>query len=238
MLLGIKSKKVVFYRHLSVAFIAGLLIYLVWLVNSTWSPDMRLWKAFGGGAFFLLWFTVFIGPATKIFPAFNRLLTFRRETGVWFFLMALVHGYLVLDGWVRWSVWEFFGYQYVAELGTYLRVESGFGVANMAGLIALTFALTLAATSFDRAVNFLGVSSWKWLHMFAYVIFYLTVIHVVYFAFIHYTPSLQRVLMGAPTDYPVNPLRYYYLGALLSVFVAQILAFIKTVRQQRKSDWY
>ncbi len=199
---------------------------------------MRLWKAFGGGSFFLLWFAVFIGPLARIFPVFNRILSFRREAGVWFFLIALVHGYLILDGWVRWNVWEFFGYQYVAELETYLRVESGFGLANFTGLIALIFALTLAATSFDRAVNFFGVASWKWLHMFAYVVFYLAVIHVVYFAFIHYTPSLQRVIMGSPTNYPVNPLKYYYLGALISVFVAQVWAFIKTVRQQKKSDWY
>jgi sulfoxide reductase heme-binding subunit YedZ len=237
MLLGIKSKKVVFYRHLSVALIAGFSVYLVWALNETWSPDMRLWKAFGGGSFFLLWFTVFIGPAARIWQPLNCLLSFRREAGVWFFLVALVHSYLILDGWVRWSVWEFFGYQYFADLDTYLRVESGFGVANLVGLIALTFALTLAATSVDRAVNFLGVSSWKWLHMFAYVIFYLAVVHVVYFAFIHYTPSLQRVMQGAPTNYPVNPLRYYYLAAMLSVFIAQVWAFIKAVRRQRNVEW-
>jgi sulfoxide reductase heme-binding subunit YedZ len=138
---------------------------------------------------------------------------------------------------VRWSVWEFFGYQYIAEVDTYLRVEPGFGIANLAGLIALIFALALAATSFDWAVNWLGTSSWKWLHTFAYVVFYLTAIHVVYFAFIHYTPSLQRVLMGAPTNYPDNPLRYYYLIALLSVFVMQTWAFIKTVRKQRNAQW-
>lgn len=237
MLLGIKSIKIVLLRHASVALVAGLLVYGVWWLNATWSPDMRLWKAFGGGSFFLLWFAVFIGPAARIAPVFNRLLSFRRETGVWFFLIALVHGYLVLDGWVRWSVWEFFGYQYFAEVGTYLRVESGFGVANLAGLIALLFALLLAATSFDRAVNWLGVSSWKWLHAFAYVIFYLTVIHIVYFAFIHYSPSLQRVMMGAPTEYPVNPLRYYYLTALLSVLFVQVWAFIKTVHKQKMVGW-
>ncbi len=237
MLLGIKSTKVVLLRHLSVAIIASLLVYLVWALNETWSPDMRLWKAFGGGSFFLLWFAVFIGPAAVVWQPLNRLLSFRREAGVWFFIVALVHTYLILDGWVRWSVWEFFGYQYIAELDTYLRVESGFGVANFAGLIALVFALTLAATSFDRAVNFLGVSSWKWLHGFAYVIFYLAVVHVVYFAFIHYTPSLVRVMQGAPTNYPVNPLRYYYLAALLSVFVAQAWAFVKTVRKNRNTKW-
>ena len=237
MLLGIKSKKTVLLRYLLVGIIASGLVYLVWSLNSTWSPDMRLWKAFGGGSFFLLWFAVFIGPAAKILPAFNVVLSYRREVGVWFFLIALVHGYLILDGWVRWGVWEFFGYQYFAEVDTYLRVESGFGLANLIGLTALIFALTLAATSFDRAVNFLGVSSWKWLHGFAYVVFYLGAMHVVYYAFIHYTPSLARAMQGLPSNYPDNPLKYYYLFMLLSVLVVQILGFIQTSRRNRDTSW-
>jgi len=237
MLLGIKSTKVALLRHAGVALIAGLLVYIVWYINSAWSPDMRLWKAFGATSFFLLWFAVFIGPAAVVCAPLNRLLSFRREAGVWFFLIALVHGYLVLDGWVRWGVWEFFGYEYIPQLDMYLRVESGFGLANFAGLIALILAMVLAATSFDRAVNFLGVSSWKWLHIFSYVVFYLTVMHVVYFAFIHFTPSLQRVVMEMPTNYPDNPLRYYYLVAMLSVVLVQVWAFVKTVRKHRKSGW-
>lgn len=118
-----------------------------------------------------------------------------------------------------------------------MRVEAGFGIANLAGLMALTFTLTLAATSFDRAVNFLGVSSWKWLHSFSYVVFYLSAIHVLYFAFIHYTPSLLRAVLGQPTNYPDNPLKFYYLAAFLSVLVVQIIAFILTVRKQRNSGW-
>jgi len=237
MLLGIKSTKVALLRHAGVALIAGLLVYIAWYINSAWSPDMRLWKAFGAASFFLLWFAVFIGPAAVVCAPLNRLLSFRREAGVWFFLIALVHGYLVLDGWVRWGVWEFFGYEYIPQLDMYLRVESGFGLANFTGLIALILAMVLAATSFDRAVNFLGVSSWKWLHIFSYVVFYLTVIHVVYFAFIHFTPSLQRVVMEMPTNYPENPLRYYYLVAMLSVVLMQVWAFVKTVRKHRKSGW-
>ncbi len=237
MLLGIKSMETLFFRHLGVAVVGLLLVGLVWEVNSTWSPDMRLWKAFGGGSFFLLWFALFIGPAARVWQPLQRLVSFRREAGVWFFLIALVHAYLILDGWVLWSVWEFFGYQYIPEASMYMRVEPGFGIANIAGLMAFTFALTLAATSFDRAVNFLGVSSWKWLHSFSYVVFYLSAVHVLYFAFIHYTPSLLRAVLGQPTNYPDNPLKFYYLAAFLSVLLVQIIAFILTVRKQRNSGW-
>lgn len=237
MLLGIKSTKTALLRHVGVAIVGLLLVTLVWQVNSTWSPDMRLWKSLGGGSFFLLWFTVFIGPAARVWQPLQRLVSFRREAGVWFFLIAMVHGYLILDGWVRWSAWEFFGYQYIPETEIYMRVEPGFGLANLAGLMAFTFALTLAATSFDRAVSWLGVSSWKWLHSFSYVVFYLSAIHVLYFAFIHYTPSLLRAVLGQPTNYPDNPLKFYYLAAFLSVFVVQVVAFIITVRKQRGSGW-
>ena len=237
MLLGIKSTKTLLLRHLGVAIAGILAVTLVWQVNSTWSPDMRLWKAFGGGSFFLLWFALFIGPAARVWLPLQRFVSFRREAGVWFFLIAVVHSYLILDGWVRWSVWEFFGYQFIPETEMYMRVESGFGLANLAGSVALTFALTLAATSFDRAINFLGVSSWKWLHSFSYVVFYLSAIHVLYFAFIHYTPSLLRAVLGQPTNYPDNPLKFYYLAAFLSVLLVQIIAFILTVRKQRNSGW-
>lgn len=237
MLLGIKSTKTALLRHFGVALVGLLLVALVWQVNSIWSPDMRLWKSFGGGSFFLLWFAVFIGPAAVIMPALRHLVSFRREAGVWFVLIALVHGYLILDGWVRWSAWEFFGYQYIPQVEMYMRVEPGFGIAALLGLLALMFALTLAATSFDRAVNYLGVSSWKWLHSFSYVVFYLSAVHVVYFAFIHYTPSLLRAVLGQPTNYPDNPLKFYYLAAILSVFLVQLIAFIITVRKQRRSGW-
>lgn len=237
MLLGIKSTQTILLRHLGVAIAGILLVTMVWQVNSTWSPDMRLWKSFGGGSFFLLWFALFIGPAARVWQPLQHLVSFRREAGVWFFLIALVHGYLILDGWVRWSVWEFFGYQFIPETEMYMRVEAGFGLANLAGFVVLTFALTLAATSFDRAVNFLGVSSWKWLHSFSYVVFYLSAIHVLYFAFIHYTPSLLRAVLGQPTNYPDNPLKFYYLAAFLSVLIVQIIAFILTVRKQRNSGW-
>ncbi len=235
MLLGIKSKKEIFFRHLTMALVSAALFYIVWLLNSTWSPDMRLWKAFGGTAFFLLWFTVFIGPASRIFKPLNKIITWRRESGIWFALVGLVHGFLVLNGWVRWSFMGFFGFQYIQEIDMYVRMEPGFGLANLMGLVALIFALALAATSFDKAVGFLGISSWKWLHMFAYVIFYLVALHAVYFAFIHFKPSFQRIVTGLPINYPPNPLRYYYLFAILSVFLAQIGAYIKTVYRQRRA---
>jgi len=219
--------KIILAKHGLVAIVTLISLVIVWQVNETWSPDMRLWKAFGGASFFLLWFALVLGPLAVLFTFATKLLPLRREIGIWFFLLSAVHGYLVLDGWVRWSLWEFFGYQYFAEVDMYLRVESGFGVANLAGTIALFFAFLLAATSFQRVIDRIGIRSWKWLHMFVYVIFFLSAVHVVYYAFVHFDPSLNRVVLGLPTEYPENPLRYWYLWALLSVIGLQAWSFFK-----------
>ncbi|WP_299168130.1 ferric reductase-like transmembrane domain-containing protein [uncultured Arthrobacter sp.] len=192
-----------------------------------------MWKSFGVAGAFLIWLVALIGPAIRLWAPLVRIISWRRESGIWFTVVTLVHFYLVWDGWARWDVRELLGYQYVPELDAYLRFEPGFGLANLMGLMALLFALILAATSFDRAVSFLGPSSWKWLHSFTYVIFYVVALHSLYFAFMHYTPAPHRVLMGLPTEYPENVLRFVYLAMLLSVFMAQIAAFVKTVHQRR-----
>ena len=234
MLLGIKTKREIATRHLVVGALTAAAVGAGWQLNASWDPEMRLWKAFGVGSALLIWFVALIGPAARLWAPLGRVLPWRREFGVWFALVALVHFYLVWDGWARWNVQELLGYQYVAELDTYLRFEPGFGLANLMGLVALLFALVLAATSFDRAVSFLGISSWKWLHSFTYVIFYIVALHAVYFAFIHYTPSPHRILMGQSTTYPENVLRFAYLVMFASVFLAQAGAFVRTVHQRRR----
>ncbi|WP_329812640.1 hypothetical protein, partial [Streptomyces sp. GSL17-113] len=60
------------------------------------------------------------------------------------------------------------------------------------------------------------------------VIFYLVAMHVVYFAFIHYSPSPTRMTMYEP-----NPLRYYYLLLLLTAAATQAAAFVMTVWRRR-----
>lgn len=222
-------------RHFVVAAVAVVVAYSGWQIHGEWDPEMRLWKAFGVSSAFLIWFVALIGPAARLWPPVRRVISWRREFGIWFALVAAVHFYLVWDGWARWDVRELLGFQYVEELDMYLRSEPGFGLANLMGLVALLLALVLAATSFDRAVSFLGLSSWKWLHSFTYVIFYIVALHSLYFAFMHYTPSPYRIMMGLPTTYPENFLRFAYLMMLLSVFTAQFGGFVKTVAEHRRA---
>lgn len=234
MLLGIRTRRQILARHLLVGLLSVGVVLVGWLANASWDPEMRLWKGFGVGSMFLLWVATMLGPAARLVPPLGRFLPWRREFGVWFALVAVVHAYLVWDGWARWDVQQLLGYQYVPEMDAYLRFEPGFGLANLMGLVALLFGLVLAATSFDRAVSFLGMSAWKWLHGFAYVIFYLVALHVLYFVFIHYTPSPHRVLMGQSTIYPVNTLLVAHVVMVLSVPLAQSAAFVVTVVRRRR----
>lgn len=217
-------------RHAWAGLLAALFFGLFWLSRPRWSVEMRLWKSFGDSALLLLALSLVIGPLAKFSRRWARLLPWRREVGVWFGLMSLVHMFLILSGWARWSVSRLFGYEFVSQLGREARLEPGFGLANLMGLVAIFWTLVLMATSSDRAMRFLGAPAWRWLHTGAYVIFYLAMIHAAYFLFIHYTLSFHK--KPPPVDWFQIPL--VLLG--VSVMALQAAAFVKTVKEDRRSS--
>lgn len=213
-------------RHVVMALVAGVLVAGFWLRRMDWSPDMRTWRAFGDAAVVLLFVTLALGPAARLWRSIGRLLPWRREAGVWFAVMALVHALLVLDGWVNWQWGRLMGYEFIPEVNRVVRIEPGFGLANLLGMAALLWALILAATSSDRALRALGPESWRWMHHGAYVIFYLAVLHSAYFLFIHYTLSFHR----APP--PPNWFRWPLVVMGISVAALQWIAFVKVARRR------
>ncbi len=188
---------------------------------------MRFWRAVGDSSFLLLFFTMAIGPIAKQWSSAGRLIPWRRETGIWFGLMALLHTFLVWNGWARWDIWRFLGYEFVPQLNRLARLEPGFGLSNIIGMVALFLALVLVATSSNWAVKLLGSSAWKWLQYGSYTIFYLVVIHSLYFLYLHYTASFHRPVPNNP-----NWFRYPFLILALMIPILQANAFIKTVRQR------
>lgn len=232
MILGKIDKMTLVRRHLLVAALSGGLFFIFWQSRPEWSADMRLWRTFGDTAFVLLAAALAIGPLAKLRLELHSLLPWRREIGIWFALTALTHALLILNGWARWNVLRFLGYEFIPQLGYMARMEPGFGLANLMGLTAVLMALALMATSSDRAVNWLGMSSWKWLHSGAYTIFWLVTLHTAYFLFLHYTASFHK----QPPD--PNWFRFPALVISLSVVGLQAAAFIKTVRQQKHVDAY
>ena len=224
-------KNNLFGRHLGTGLLAAGLVYVFWLSRPDWSPEMRFWRAVGDGSFILLIMTLGVGPLSRLWPATGKLVPWRRETGIWYGLLALGHTYLTLAGWARWDVLRLFGYEFIPELGRVARIEPGFGLANALGLVAACWTLVLVATSSDRALSFLGTSSWKWLQYGAYTTFYLVALHTFYFLFMHYTISFHREPPADP-----NWFRYPFVVLTLVIPLLQLAAFAKTVGRHRQRE--
>ncbi|OIB57419.1 hypothetical protein BBD46_02405 [Natrialba sp. SSL1] len=219
-------------RHLGVALLAVLLTYIFWLSRMQWDPEMRLWRAMGDTAFILLAIALAIGPLTVLWRPAAPLVKWRRAFGIWFALTATVHAYLVWDGWARWSVRRLFGFEYLPEVGEYVLTDPGFGLANLIGIVALFWALVLAAISSDRAVRTLGQRQWKHVQRYAYVIFYLVALHAGYYLFLHYELSLRNLVFQNPPPSDPNWFRFWFLAIVAIVLTLQWAAFIKRVRDK------
>jgi sulfoxide reductase heme-binding subunit YedZ len=220
--------KAVALRHLVVGFTTLLLTAGFWFTRLDWAPDMRTWRAFGDAAVVLLFVSLAIGPAARLWRPAGRLVRWRRETGVWCAVASLVHAVLIFHGWVRWSLERLWGFEFVAQLNRTARLEPGFGLANLIGLVALAWLLVLAATSSDRMVRLLGPAAWKWLHHGAYVAFYLSVLHGAYFLYLHYSLSFHK----APA--PPNWFRVPLVVMGFTVVSLELAAFVRTAQREKR----
>ena len=222
----VKSNFVV--RSLLVGVIVLFLIFVFWFAHYEWDDEMRLWRSFGDAGYSLLFITLIIGPLSKLWLRSNFLLLWRREFGIGFAIMAITHGVLIANGWANWDVAKFFGYEFVPQLGRIVRLEPGFGLANLIGFVAVLWIAVLAFTSSDKAMKWLGASSWKWIHTGSITIFYLVAIHSAYFLFIHYTESFHKTV--PPESTFVIP----FIMMSVIVLVLQISAYIKVVKSKNK----
>lgn len=202
------------------ALISAGLVGIFWASRPNWVPEMRLWKAVGDAAYILLLVALALGPVSKLAPSIRTWLRWRRQIGIWFAIIASVHAGLILNGWARWSLRRFLGYEYIPQLGREARLEPGFGLANLIGSAALLLALILAATSSDRALRRLGRPSWTWVHRLAHTVLILSLLHGSYFLFIHFTESFHK---APPPD--LDWFRIPFLIAGLVVMGLQMLAF-------------
>ena len=214
------NKRRRWFRHLVMALCSAGLVGVFWSTRSNWVAEMRLWKAVGDAAYVLLLASLALGPLTKLAPSTRSWLRWRRQIGIWFALTATLHAVLILNGWARWSLRRFLGYEFVPQLGREARLEPGFGLANLIGSAALVLAVVLAATSSDRALRRLGRPAWTWLHRLAQTVLVLSLLHGSYFLFIHFTESFHKAPL-ANLDW----FRIPFLAAGLAVIALQIAAF-------------
>ncbi len=133
-------------RHGAIVIAAAAIFAVFWFSRPEWSAEMQLWRAVGDTSLILLLFALAAGPLARVWRPAEALVSWRRETGIWFVVLALVHTLLVFDGWFRWDLSRMLGYEFIPQLDRIARMEPGFGLSNLVGLVALALGLLLAAT--------------------------------------------------------------------------------------------
>ncbi|MFT7183851.1 MAG: sulfoxide reductase heme-binding subunit YedZ [Oceanicoccus sp.] len=178
--------------------------------------DASLAASFARVSFLLLFATMCIGPIVKLkspkkgTPPLMHPWTWRGELGIWFTITAFMH-FLVLA--------------FDRPITSFIEVGGGgYALANLLGAIALFWALILSATSCSKAIRMLGFSSWKWVQSFAYLIFYLSSCHYIYFQFF--------------STYGDNPgpnwFGYVAMTMTLLVILLEFAAFFSVIKSQKR----
>jgi methionine sulfoxide reductase heme-binding subunit len=194
-------------------------------LHTQWSPMHRWNRSFGDVSLVLVALAMAIGPLARLWRPAARAIPYRRELGIWGTLAALVHTVIILAGWVEWDLLRLFGFEFHPALRRYVMVQHGFALANVVGILALLLAAILALTSNDYALRRLGTSSWKFLQMGAVPLWWLIVLHVGYFLFVHFMDFHRQ------TPDP-NPLQWPFVGLVAAVLGFRAVAYIATVRVQ------
>lgn len=192
-----------FKKRFDAWMLAGVGVYLLSFIGvsaavppagESFTPLQTLIRATGTLAFLLLTFLLCIGPLARLTPRFRPLLYNRRHLGVTTFLVALVHGVLVVIWYHGFGVLN----PVVSLLVSNPRYDSLAGFPFEAlGLAALLLMFLLAATSHDFWNANLGPGLWKALHMTIYPAYALLVGHVSLGALQGETHPLYAVALGA-----------------------------------------
>ena len=166
----------------------------------------------------LLCLILLLGPLARFVPRVKRFVPWGRELGIAMFVTAGLHLLILLDG--GWDILDFFFksdpfFASSVEWTELLRTDI-WVAANWVGLLALGYALVLAATSNDLSQRLLG-RGWKFLQRQAYTLFVLTWLHVVVW-----------VLIGHE-----NPFKGWFWAFTTLAVVAQFAGFVHTVRSPR-----
>ena len=182
--------------------LAGLALFFAAHLGAGWlsapaeqhpSEIQMLIRASGAAAFSLLTIILCLGPLARLTPRALPLLYNRRHMGVACFLIALVHGGLVVLWYHGFSEVNAF----VSLLTSNPRYASfgGFPFESL-GVLALLILFVMAATSHDFWNSVLGPRLWKWIHMSVYAAYGLLVGHVMLGAVQGEKGLVQAALVG------------------------------------------
>ncbi len=216
------------FRHLGALMLMAALVWAFGMLRPEWSPMHRWNRAFGDASLVVIALVMLIGPMSRIWRRWSRLLPWRRELGVWGFVAGLVHAGFILFGWVRLEWPRLFGFEFHPALGEYVMFDKGFGLGNVIGILALVYGLVLSLTSNNLSQRLMGMSVWKFLQQGAYVLWALIVAHTAYFLFMHFLDFHRQ------TPEP-NLLRWPFVALVGLVLAVQTAATLRTWQRQRLS---
>lgn len=207
-------------RHLVVAAATLGLTVLYLLARGSLAYNGHNWnRSFADASVVLLAVTLAIGPLAKLWRPAARALEWRRETGIWGTIAAVIHVGIFWEWSLAWDWRRFFypglhGESSTTLMGSDALVPSAFNLANVVGLVALVYAVVLALTSNDLSQRVLK-GGWTWLMKRATTMQLLVLLHTWLFAY--YVTREQALPVGT------------LWASLLFVLVLQSLAFAKTV---------
>ena len=159
-----------FYVLLSTVALAAAVFMRTWYsTNDGLLLTTRLTQYFALLALTYLYVALLIGPAVYMFPKLpwrGYIYRSRRAVGFSAFLFAQVHAEIAF--WLQLGGIKGLPYLPINYL-----------IAITLSSIALIILTLMALTSFDRAVQYLGIKRWKILHRFVYLAALLALIHAV-----------------------------------------------------------
>ena len=163
-------------------------------------------------SFALLCLVLMLGPAARFVPRLRRFVPWSRELGIAMFVTAALHVVILIDE--AQSLSDAFLSSYWFNLAE----QEWHSAANWVGLVALAYALVLAATSNDFSQRLLR-RGWKFLQRQTYTLFVLTVLH---------TAGFILFWEDQPPVFAV-----WFLAFTVLVGAAQLSGFVHTVRSPR-----
>ena len=208
-------------RHLAMAALMFLLVVLDLQARGSLAYNGHDWnRSFGDASVVLFAVTMAIGPLARLWQPASAALAWRRESGIWATIAAAIHVGIFWEWSLGWD-WRPFFYPGLHDgtsdslMGDPARgmVASAFNLANVVGLVALAYAVVLAATSNDASQRLLR-RGWSWLMQRATTLWLLVLLHTWLFA---YYITREQAL-------PVGTVWIGFWGVLL----LQTLAFAKT----------
>ncbi|MBG7605272.1 MAG: ferric reductase-like transmembrane domain-containing protein [Actinobacteria bacterium] len=209
-------------RHVAaVTLTAALMLLFFWLdANPEGGGSLPLSHAvLADTSLVLLCLILMLGAVARVVPRSRRVVPWARELGIAMFVTAGLHIAILVGPSLEVS--GFFGVRSFRgfEFGTRM-----WDAANWVGVVALGYALVLAATSNDWSQRKLG-RGWKFLQRQTYTLFVLAWLHTAAF-----------VVLGA--GHAVTLFTWLFWSVTTVAVVFQLAGFVHTVRAPRGPSPY